>query len=389
VKFAKRLGGLQASIYSQLDDLKKEIIESGKTPINLSIGSPDLEPPEGVRQTVAKYALDPTSYDYTLTRGTNEFREACAKWYKLRFNVELDPETEVLPLMGSQDGLSHIFWVFIDKGDSAFIPDPGYPIYSDGLALAEGRKIPLPLKEENDYLPDFSAVNPNEADKAKLMILNYPNNPTAAVAPASFFEEVVNFAVKHDIVVCHDAAYTELAFDGYCPCSFLQTPGAKEVGVEFHSLSKTFNMAGVRLGFVVGNAKIIKALQTIKSNIDYGTFRPLLNAGVEALINSTDAIIKNRETYQRRRDIWVDGCALAGWNIKKPKASMFVWAPVPTEQDSLSFVMDLARETGVILVPGSAFGEFGEGYVRVGLVKNEDMLRQAVEKVKTFLENKD
>ena len=389
MEFAKRLSGLQTSIYSQLDDLKKEIIESGKTPINLSIGSPDLAPPERVRELVAKHALDPKAYDYTLTRGTYEFREACAKWYKIRFNVEIDPETEVLPLMGSQDGLSHIFWVFIDKGDSAFIPDPGYPIYSDGLALAEGRKIPIPLKEENDYLPDFGAINPDDANKAKLMILNYPNNPTAAVAPESFFEEVVDFASKYDIVVCHDAAYTELAFDGYRPCSFLQIPGAKEVGVEFHSLSKTYNMAGARLGFVVGNAKIIKALETVKSNIDYGTFRPLLNAGVAALMESNDTIIKNRETYQRRRDIWVDGCAAAGWAIKKPKASMFVWAPVPTKQDSLSFVMDLARETGVILVPGSAFGKFGEGYVRVGLVKDEDSLKQAVEKVKTFLENKD
>ncbi len=389
MQFASRLSNLQTSIYSQLAELKTEMEQAGKTLINLSIGSPDLAPPKEVRQVLSEQALDEQAYDYTLTRGTPEFREACAEWYKMRFDVDLNPETEVLPVMGSQDGISHIFWAFIDKGDAALIPDPGYPIYSDGLALAEGKKIPLPLKAENGFLPDLSKLDSKLADEAKLMILNYPNNPTAAVAPASFFEQVAQFAAKHKIVVCHDAAYTELSFDDYRPASFLQAKGAKEVGVEFHSLSKSFNMAGVRLGFVVGNAMVIKALETIKSNIDYGTFRPILQAGTAALLGSGEATIReNQRTYQRRRDIWVDGCASAGWKMPKPKGSMFVWAPVPTEQDSLSFVFELAREAGVILVPGIAFGEHGEGYIRVSLVQNEASLEEAVQRVRLFLQSK-
>lgn len=389
MKLATRLNTLQTSIYSQLADMKRELSASGQDLIDLSIGSPDLSPPHYVRQVISQLSLDEQAYGYTLTRGISEFREACAAWYKKRFNVDLDPETEVLPVMGSQDGISHIFWAFIDKGDAALIPDPGYPIYSDGLALVEGEKIPLPLEEKNNFLPDLSAISPASASRAKLMILNYPNNPTAAVASSEVFREVVEFAAKYDIVVCHDAAYTELAFDGYKPMSFLQTPGAKEVGVEFHSLSKTFNMAGARLGFVVGNAKVLKALETIKSNIDYGTFRPILQAGIAALQGPEEIIINNQYTYKKRRDIWVEGCNAAGWQMTKPKGSMFVWAPVPTKHNSLSFVKDLATQAGVILVPGIAFGEFGEGYVRVGLVKDEEVIKEAVRRVRGFLTNKD
>lgn len=385
MKFAARLNSLQTSIYSQLAELKLEIEKTGKTYIDLSIGSPDLGPSMEVRQVISEQALDYQSYNYTLTRGTPDFREACALWYKKRFDVDLDPETEILPVMGSQDGLCHIFWAFMDKGDCAFIPDPGYPIYSDGLALVEGKKIPLVLKEKNNFLPDFAEINPEDARQAKLMILNYPNNPTAAVAPIAFFDQVVEFAKKNEIIVCHDAAYTELVYEGARPPSFLQAMGAKQVGIEFHSLSKSFNMAGIRLGFVVGNREVVKALETIKSNIDYGTFKPLLKAGITALLGSDQTVYENQQTYKRRRDIWVEGCSLAGWKMTKPKGSMFVWAPVPTQQDSLSFVMELARAVGVLLVPGAAFGEHGEGYVRIGLVQDEGAIEEAVQRVKTFL----
>jgi len=389
VKFASRLDKLQISIYSQLAELKKEIQQTGKKLIDLSIGSPDLAPPQEVKKVISEQALNDQAYDYTLTRGTVEFREACAKWYKNRFNIELDPETEILPVMGSQDGLSHIFWAMIDKGDYALIPDPGYPIYSDGLALVEGQKVSLPLQRENNFLPDFSQINPSLAEQAKLMILNYPNNPTAAIASPDFFQDVVRFASNNGIVVCHDAAYTELAYEGDKPTSFLEAKGAKDIGIEFHSLSKSFNMAGVRLGFVVGNCQVIKALEKIKTNIDYGTFRPLLKAGTAALLGLPTTIEKNRQTYKQRRNIWVDGCFSAGWKIDKPKATMFVWAPVPTGQDSLSFVTDLARKSGVLLVPGVAFGEHGEGFVRIGLVQNENILEDAVGRVRTFLSNQD
>lgn len=382
---ARRLSSLGASVFTEMDNLKKELEKDGRQLINLSIGSPDRAPSEGIRKVLAEGILDGKNYGYTLTRGTENFRVACARWYKERFGVDLDPEQEVLPLMGSQDGLAHIFLALCDPGDVALIPDPGYPIYSAGLVLAGGEKVSLPLLEENGFLPDLTAISEEVAQKTKIMLLNYPNNPTAAVATLSFFEEVVRFAKKNNIVVCHDGAYSELAFDGYCPASFLQVSGAKEVGIEFHSVSKTYNLAGVRLGFVVGNAEVIGALAELKSNIDYGVFEPVLKAGAYALSASQENVEKNRQAYQERRDIWVKGCAQAGWIMPSPQGSMFIWAPVPTTQDSRSFAFDLAQEAGVIVVPGIAFGEYGEGYVRIGLVQEKDVLEEAVRRVQGFL----
>lgn len=386
---AQRLQGLGASVFSKMDDLKSELQERGKSLINLSIGSPDRAPSAEIRNILGQAALDGNQYGYTLTRGTKEFRESCAKWYKNRFEVNLDPEREVLPLMGSQDGLAHIFLALIDPGDFAFIPDPGYPIYTAGLVIAGGEKIPLPLSAENKFLPDLDAIDPDVAKKAKMLVLNYPNNPTAAVAPLEFFDKVVKFANTYDIIVCHDVAYSELAYDGYRPVSFLQADGAKKVGVEFHSLSKTFNFAGARLGFVVGNAEAIEALCELKSNIDYGIFAPVLKAGTYALSVPQPQVEETRQTYQKRRDILVEGFAEAGWKIPSPKGSMFLWAPIPIQQDSLTFAIDLAREAGVIVVPGIGFGDHGEGFVRIALVQEEEILREAVRRVQEFLRSKD
>lgn len=386
---AQRLQGLGASVFSKMDDLKNELQEQGKDLINLSIGSPDRAPSAELRNVLGQATLDGNQYGYTLTRGTKEFRESCAKWYKNRFDVNLDPEHEVLPLMGSQDGLAHIFLALIDPGDSAFIPDPGYPIYTAGLVIAGGQKIPLSLLAENNFLPDLDSIDPEVARKAKMIVLNYPNNPTAAVAPLEFFDKVVKFANTYDLIVCHDVAYSELAYDGYRPVSFLQAEGAKNVGVEFHSLSKTFNFAGARLGFVVGNAEVIEALCELKSNIDYGVFGPVLKAGSYALSVSQPQVEETRLTYQKRRDILIEGFAEAGWKIPVPKGSMFLWAPVPTQQDSLSFAIDLAREAGVIVVPGVGFGDHGEGFVRIALVQEEEILREAVNRVQEFLRSKD
>ncbi|MDQ7093160.1 aminotransferase class I/II-fold pyridoxal phosphate-dependent enzyme [Desulfosporosinus sp. PR] len=385
---AKRLEGLGASVFTEMDNLKKSLEREGKTLINLSIGSPDRAPAEELRQVLSRAALEDNQYGYTLTRGTGDFRQACARWYQERFNVFLDPETEVLPLMGSQDGLAHIFLAYIDPGDSALIPDPGYPIYTAGLLLAGGEKIAVPLLEENSYLPDLKKIDPALARKAKLMFLNYPNNPTAAVAPISFFEEVVEFAKEYELLICHDAAYSELAFEGYRPVSFLQARGAKEVGIEFHSVSKTYNLAGVRLGFAVGNAEVIGTLAQLKSNIDYGVFGPVLTTGVFALASGQDSIEENRQAYQRRRDLLVEGCARAGWKMPPPQGSMFIWAPVPTKQDSMSFAVELAREAGVIVVPGVAFGGYGEGYVRIAMVQEESVLREAVRRIGLFLQDR-
>jgi len=368
-----------------MDNLRQELEKAGKHLINLSIGSPDRAPALEIRKILSQAVLDDSQYGYTLTRGTANFRRACAEWYLDRFGVSLDPETEILPLMGSQDGLAHIFLAYIDPGDLALIPDPGYPIYTAGLMLAGGVKVAMPLLEEKGFLPDLRQIKADLARKAKLMFLNYPNNPTAAVAPLSFFEDVVEFAKKNDLLICHDAAYSELAFDGYRPVSFLQAQGAKEVGIEFHSVSKTYNLAGARLGFVVGNSDVIRNLSQLKSNIDYGVFQPVLTAGAYALSSAQDSIEENRSAYQRRRDLLIEGCASAGWNMPPPQGSMFIWAPVPTKQDSVSFTIALAREAGVIVVPGVGFGEYGEGYVRMAMVQNEHVIQEAVRRIQQFL----
>jgi LL-diaminopimelate aminotransferase len=381
---AKRLDSLGASIFSEMDDLRRELEEAGEHLINLSIGSPDQEPALEIRQILSREVLDASQYGYTLTRGTADFRRVCAEWYLKRFGVVLNPDTEVLPLMGSQDGLAHIFLAYIDPGDLALIPDPGYPVYTAGLMLAGGEKVTMPLLEENGFLPDLRRINPELAHRAKLMFLNYPNNPTAAVAPLSFFEEVVEFAKKYSLLICHDVAYSELAFEGYRPVSFLQAQGAKEVGVEFHSVSKTYNLAGVRLGFVVGNADVIENLSRLKSNIDFGVFGPVLKVGAYALSSEYDSVEENRQAYQRRRDIVIKGCASVGWNIPVPQGSMFIWAPVPGKKDSVSFARELACKAGVIVVPGLAFGEYGEGYVRMALVQEESVLQEAVERIRQF-----
>ena len=385
---SKRLDSLGASVFSEMDNLRRELEKAGNQLINLSIGSPDRAPALEIREILSQAILDESQYGYTLTRGTANFRRVCAEWYLDRFGVTLDPETEVLPLMGSQDGLAHIFLAYIDPGDLALIPDPGYPIYTAGLMLAGGEKLAMPLLKENGFLPDLKQIDPELARKAKLMFLNYPNNPTAAVASLSFFEDVVEFAKMYDLLICHDAAYSELAFEGYKPVSFLEARGAKDVGIEFHSVSKTYNLAGARLGFVVGNAEVIRNLCQLKANIDYGVFRPVLTAGAYALSCAQDSIAENKLAYERRRDLLIKGCADAGWNMPIPQGSMFIWAPIPTGQDSVTFAIELARDAGVIVVPGLGFGDHGEGYVRIAMVQEESVLQEAVRRIQGFLGRK-
>ncbi|GAW91532.1 LL-diaminopimelate aminotransferase [Calderihabitans maritimus] len=382
MRLARRLEGLTSAIFSEMDDWRRRVASQGIDVINLSIGSPDQPPPEHIVRVLAEEVTKPGNFGYALTDGIQEFRQAVSQWYERRFGVVVDPSTEVLALMGSQDGLAHIYFAFIDPGDIALIPDPGYPVYTAGILLAGGTKYPLPLLAENNFLPRLDQIPPDVARKAKLMIINYPNNPVAAVADLEFFQEVVDFAKEYDIVVCHDLAYSELAFDGYRPPSFLQVPGAKEVGVEFHSLSKTYNMAGCRIGFVAGNRDVIKALSLIKSNIDFGIFKPIQLAGVSALTGSQEWVKGMVSKYAKRRDVLVDGLREIGWQVPKPKASMFVWAPLPPGfTSSREFAIDLVQKTGVVVVPGIAFGERGEGYVRMALVCEEDRLREAVARI--------
>lgn len=381
MKLARRMEALAPGIFMKMARAKTEIERTGVTVINLGVGSPDLPPAPHIIEALRKGVENPSNYSYPLT-GKIELHRALAEWYLQRFNVELNPETEVLTLMGSQDGLAHIAMAYINPGDIALVPDPGYPIYAASILLAEGELYPMPLLARNNFLPDFDRIPAEVARKAGMMTLNYPNNPVAAAAGRDFFEKVVDFARQYEIVVCHDVAYAELAYDGFKPMSFLEVPGAKEVGIEFYSLSKTYNMAGCRLGFALGNQEILKALQCIKSNIDYGVFSAIQEAGIAALSGSQECVKETAAIYQRRRDILVDGLSKLGWSMPKPQASMFVWAPLPIGYtSSMEFCLELLNKTGVLVIPGIAFGTQGEGYVRIALVQKEEDLSEAVERI--------
>ena len=375
------MSSISSGIFSEMEARKKKVEARGIHVINLGVGSPDLPPAPHIMQALSRAVLEPQNYTYPLV-GQARLHQAVAKWYSRRFAVELDPAREVLVLMGSQDGLAHLALAYIDPGDLALVPDPGYPIYSFSIELAGGEIYPLPLLAENRFLPDLRAIPGDVANKAKLLWINYPNNPVAATADREFFGQVVEFARRYDILVCHDVAYAELAYDGFRPVSFLSVPGAKEVGIEFYSLSKTYNMAGCRIGFAVGNASILADLALIKSNIDYGVFYAVQEAGIAALTGSQETVAETARTYQRRRDILVEGLGALGWPMPKPQASMFVWAPLPTGcTSSTVFAAELLEKAGVIVIPGVAFGRQGEGYVRIALVKDEDTLREAVRRV--------
>jgi len=296
-----------------------------------------------------------------------ELRQAIAEWYNERFDVSLNPDEEVLPLIGAKEGIAHIALCFIDPGDTALVPDPGYPVYSIGTMFAGGRPYYLPLTAKNNFLPDLNSIPEQIAKRAKLLWINYPNNPTGAVADLAFFERTVEFARRHDLAVCHDTPYTEVAFDGYQPASFMQAAGAKEVGVEFHSLSKSYNMTGWRIGMVVGNATMIDALKRVKSNLDSGIPQAIQHAAIEALRGSQDCIQEHNDIYQRRRDLVVDMLNSIGLEAQPPKASLYVWAKIPEGYNSLDFAADLLEQVGVVVTPGIGYGKSGEGYVRLSL----------------------
>ncbi len=382
MKIASRMGSLSSGIFNEMEERRKIVESRGIKVINLGVGSPDLPPAQHIIDALKRSVENPLNYSYSLG-GTSRLYKAVAGWYEKRFNVDLNPDNEILALMGSQDGLAHLAMAYIDPGDVALVPDPGYPIYSFSIVMAQGEVYPLPIIEQNRFLPDLSSIPEETARKAKMMWLNYPNNPTAASADRGFFERVVEFALKYDILICHDVAYAELAYDNFKPMSFLEVPGAKDVGVEFYSLSKTYNMAGCRIGFVVGNREVISALGLIKSNIDYGVFFAVQEAGIAALTGPQDCVAATACTYQRRRDVLVEGLGEIGWQMPKPSASMFVWAPLPAGYSSSSiFVEDLLEKAGVIVIPGVAFGKQGEGYVRIAMVEDETVLAEAVKRVR-------
>lgn len=382
-----KLNRLGSAIFSEVSEWKREAAGKGHTLIDLGIGSPDGAPTEIVMQTMEKAVRNPRLYGYPTSEGTPDFRQTVADWYLHRFGVRLDPDTEVTALMGSQDGLAHLAMAVADPGARALVPDPGYPIYSASLVLAGMEAYPLPLLAENGFLPDLDAVPADILDGSTFLLLNYPSNPLSAVADLAFFEKVVGLGLKHDLLIVHDVAYSELAFDGYRPPSILEVPDAKRTAVEFHSLSKSYNLAGTRIAFMVGNADAVSALKILKSNIDYGVFLATQEAGIAAMREDMLSGIgaRNALIYQRRRDLVVEGLARFGWTIAKPKATMFLWAPVPGGGSSRDFANRLAVETGVVVIPGSAFGQYGEGYVRIALVQEDAVLEEAVARMGRFI----
>lgn len=385
MQLAGRMKGLESGIFNELEKYKRQVEARGATVINLGVGTPDRPPAPHVVEALHRAVDKHENYRYPII-GRPELYRAVAGWYRRRFGVELDPESEVLVLMGSQDGLAHIAMAYVDRGDIALVPDPGYPIYAFGITLSGGELYPVPLLEKNNFLPVLSDIPEEVARKAKMMWVNYPNNPVAAVANREFYEKVVEFARKYDVLICHDVAYSELCYDGFKPMSFLEVEGARDVGIEFYSLSKTYNMAGCRIGFAVGNREVIGVLSRMKSNIDYGVFYAVQEAAIAALEGPQECVEENARAYQRRRDILVDGLASLGWDMPRPKASMFLWAPLPPGYvSSREFCLELLDRAGVLVVPGIAFGARGEGYVRIGLVQEEDVLREAVSRIEKML----
>ncbi len=381
MELAKRLNNLPPYLFVEINQKIAELRAKGEDIISFAIGDPDLPTPSHVIERMCQAAYDSVNHRYPETAGLSELRQAIAEWYKKRFGVNLDPSKEVLPLIGSKEGIGHTALCFIEPGDVALVPDPGYPPYSLGTILAGGEPYFIPLKEERDFLPDFEAIPARVADKAKLMWLNYPNNPTGAVASLEFFEKAIHFAKKHDLVICHDAAYSEVAFDGYKPPSFMQLPEAKKIGVEFHSLSKTYNMTGWRIGMVVGNATIVDALFRVKSNLDSGIPQAIQYAAIQALRGSQEHIPERNAIFQRRRDKLVKVLNEIGLKARLPKATFYIWARVPTEYTSLGFTKKLLEEAKIAVTPGTGYGKEGEGYVRFSLTIPDDRLEQGISRL--------
>jgi LL-diaminopimelate aminotransferase len=382
VELATRLSGLPPYLFAEIDKVKDEMRRQGVDLISLGIGDPDIPTPPHIVKALQVAAAKASNHQYAPYEGTQAFREAVSAWYRRRFGVTLDPATEVMSLIGSKEGIGHLPLAFLNPGDVVLVPDPGYPVYHAGTLFAGGESVTMPLHASNGFLPDLQKITPEQTRRAKIMFINYPNNPTAAVAPKGFFQEVVEFAHRHHIIVCHDAAYSEVAFDGYRPLSFLEVDGACEVGIEMHSLSKTYNMTGWRIGFAVGNAQILAGLATIKTNLDSGVFMAVQDAAIAALTGPDDCVEEMRSIYQRRQDIAVSGLKEIGLHAERPRATFYLWLPVPPKYTSSELTTRMIREAGVVPTPGIGFGAYGEGFIRLSLTVDDQRIREAIERLK-------
>lgn len=384
MEFAKRLDRLPPYLFVEVNRRIAELEAKGKDIVNFGIGDPDLPTPPHIIERMCQAAREPANHRYPETGGLPELRQAIAGWYEQRFGVTLNPATDVLPLIGSKEGIGHVALCFVEPGDVTLVPDPGYPPFSLGAILAGGEPYFVPLKEENDFLPDFEAIPDDVADKAKLMWLNYPNNPTGAVAGLDFFERAVRFAQRHDLALCHDAPYTEVAFDGYGAPSFMQIPGARKIGVEFHSLSKTYDMTGWRIGMAVGNADMVNALFRVKSNLDSGVPQAIQYAAIEALRGPQEHIAEHNAILQRRRDRLMQVLDEVGLKAKKPRATFYIWARVPDGYTSLDFTRKLLDEVGIAVTPGPGYGREGEGYIRFSLTLSDERLEEGARRLSSW-----
>ncbi len=376
MKLARRLDKIPPYLFVEISRKIAEKKAQGIEVISFGIGDPDIPTPPSIVERLRETALDAPNHRYPESDGLPEFRQAAADWYQRRFGISLDPDKEILSLIGAKEGIGHAALCFLDPGDVALVPDPGYPVYSVGTWFAGGECHWMPLLEENGWLPDLDAIPEHVARAAKVMWLNYPNNPTGAIAGPDYFEKVVEFATRYDIAVLHDASYTEVAFDGFKPTSFLQTPGAMEVGMEFHSLSKSYNMTGWRLGVAAGNAEMINALMVVKSNLDSGVPQAIQYMGIEALNGPLDAIDERNAVYQRRRDRVLETLRGMGLHVDPPKAGLYVWARIPHGYTSAQITESLLEQCDIVVTPGNGYGAYGEGYIRLTLtIDDEDMER--------------
>jgi len=379
---ADRLQKLPPYVFARLDELKARAREQGLDLIDLGMGNPDGATPQPVVEAAVAAIQNPANHGYPPFEGTASFRRTITKWYTRRYNVELDPESEALPLLGSKEGLAHFAIAYINPGDLVLVPSPAYPVLFRGPIIAGAKVHNIILKPENNWVIDLADIPDSVAEQAKILYFNYPSNPTGATAPREFYKDIVAFAHKHQILLVHDLCYAELAFDGYQPTSLLEIPGGKEIGVEFHTMSKTYNMAGWRVGFVVGNSKIIQGLRTLKTNLDYGIFSALQAAAETALQLPDSYLHEVQNRYRTRRDFMVEGLAKLGWNIPKPLAAMYLWVPCTRGMSSTDFALNVLQQTGVVVTPGNAFGPGGEGYVRVSLIADCDRLGEALRRLK-------
>ena len=384
MKFARRIEQLPPYLFVEISRKIAQKRAEGIDVVTFAIGDPDIPTPSHILDRLQEASQDPPNHRYPESEGLPELRRAVAQWYEERFGVTLDPDKEILPLIGAKEGIGHAALCFIDPGDVALVPDPGYPVYSVGTMFAGGECHWMPLVEENQWLPDLKAIPSDVADRAKAMWLNYPNNPTGAIAGEDFFEEVVDFAKRHNVPVLHDAPYTEVAYDDYRPMSFLQAPGAKDVGIEFHSLSKSYNMTGWRIGMAVGNAEMINALMRVKSNLDSGIPQAIQHAAIEALQGPQDCIQEHNRIYQRRRDKVVATLRQIGLEVSVPRASLYVWAKLPPGWKSGAFSALLIEEKAIVVTPGAGYGRYGEGYIRLSLTIADEQMEKGLERLRSW-----